>query len=95
MTYTPRRDERFGDLWQLLHFIEDNQCEACRFRKSPYDFDAQFAEEYPMCPEIEAELISEHEVKDLDDKGQDGVVCTRFKLGDPPSPEDPHQLTLL
>jgi hypothetical protein len=94
MTYRPHREVRFHDLWDLIHFIESNQCEACRFRKSPYDFDPNFATEFPMCPEVEADVISEEPVEALDDMGDQGVVCSRFKQGDPPMPEDPDQLVL-
>lgn len=94
LTYTAHRDERFQYVTEVIQFIEENQCEVCRFRKSPAEWDADHAVEYPMCPEIESTLIAEKPVEELDDKGSAGVVCSRFKLGDPPSPVDPDQLVL-
>lgn len=94
MTYTPGRDGRFHYLWDLISFIEDNQCEVCYFRKRE-DEDGNHAKEYPMCYEIEGQLILEEPVEELEDAGPKGVVCTKFKMGDPPPPTDPNQLELL
>ena len=95
MSYKPHREYRFHDIWDLIHFIEENQCEACYFRKNPHEHDLQFATDYPMCYEIEGSIMSEEPVEELDDAGDSGVVCKRFKLGDPQPPDDPHQLSLL
>lgn len=69
--YTARRDYRFEYVWDLMKFIEDEQCHDCAFKSD--------RDEYPMCFEIEAELISEQPVPALDDKGDDGVYCTRYR----------------
>jgi hypothetical protein len=94
MTYTAHRDNRFEYVDDVIRFIEENQCEACYFRKTWYEWGGDFAQDYPMCPEIEAPLSLEEPVAELDDKGSAGVVCSKFKLGDVPPPVDPDQLVL-
>ena len=94
MTYTAHRDHRFEYVTDVMDFIEDNQCKVCRFRKNPNEWDRAHAEEYPMCLEIEPKVITEEPVEELDDAGPLGVVCSLFKLGDPPPPKDPDQLML-
>lgn len=76
--YTPGRDGRFEYLWELMHFIEDNQCHSCVFSKMVTDRNTH-GMEYPMCWEIEGALINEEPVPDLDDRGDEGVVCTRYR----------------
>lgn len=71
MTYKATRDHRFEYVWDVMQFIEERQCETCAFKSDRDD--------YPMCFEIEAELISEEPVASLDDRGDDGVVCTRYR----------------
>lgn len=72
--YTPHRDERFDYIWELMEFIEETQCGTCAFKSDRF--------ENPMCFEIEAEIIDEKPVADLDDKGSDGVECTRYRNDD-------------
>lgn len=80
MMYTPHRDGRFHYLWDLMQFIEREQCRSCMFSKlNDPDEDKDHAEEYPMCYEIEGAIITEEPVEALDDRGTDGVVCTRYK----------------
>lgn len=81
MTYKPQRDRRFEYLWEVMAFIEDNQCRSCKFsRLQDPDEEKNFAEEYPMCPEIEGALLTEEPVEALDDVGDDGVVCRKYQV---------------
>lgn len=79
--YTPHRDSRFEYVWDVMQFIEENQCRNnCAFSKlNDHDEDKSHAEEYPMCYEIEGAIILEEPVAALDDHGDDGVVCTKFR----------------
>lgn len=70
MTYKPRRDYRFEYLWDAIKFIEERQCNNCVFKSD--------RPEYPMCFEIEAQLIEEKPVDEIDDLGDDGIVCRLF-----------------
>lgn len=82
-------------LWDLIGSIEENQCVTCRFRKNP-DEEGQHAIEYPMCFEVEGELIQENEPVEALDRTESGmVVCTKYLPGDPwDFVPDPDQLTL-
>ena len=71
MTYTAKRDNRFEYVWDVMSFIEANQCWSCAFKS---DRDG-----YPMCGEIELPLMEEKPVEALDDAGDDGVVCTKYR----------------
>lgn len=95
--YTPHRDGRFHYLWDLMEFIEDNQCRKnCAFSKlNDPDTAADHANEYPMCYEIEGAIITEEPVADLDDHGDDGVVCTRYRDYDLVKQAEPEQGRLL
>lgn len=96
MTYTPSRDSRFEYIEDLITFIEENQCRFCYFRKHPNQGDdPDHAESYPMCYAQEGAVYMEEPMDTLDDKGDDGVVCNLFKLGEPPLPVDPDQLSLI
>jgi hypothetical protein len=86
VTYTPHRDERFEYITDLMGFIEENQCTVCYFRSD--------REEYPMCFEIEGQIFTEEPVAELEDVGTQGVVCTKFRLDDPPEPVDTNQIPL-
>lgn len=70
VVYKPQRDSRFEYIWDLMQFIEERQCERCSLKSD--------RPEYPMCFEIEAEILDEKPVADLDDRGEYGVVCTRY-----------------
>lgn len=84
MNYQPSRDHRFEYLWEVMSFIEERQCNTCRFKSD--------REDYSMCFEIEADLLDEGPVEALDDRGDDGVVCTKYATEQEPVDED--QLTL-
>lgn len=80
MTYTPKRDEKFYYIWDLMNYIEEKQCKTCSFSKIVQDPDNEpHSSEYPMCFEIEAEIIAEQPVEALDDAGDGGVVCSRYR----------------
>jgi hypothetical protein len=69
--YKPHRDSRFEYVWEVMEFIETRQCVTCAYKAG--------LEETPMCGPIENELIMEKPVADLDDVGDDGVVCRRYR----------------
>lgn len=93
--YTPHRDERFEYLWDLMHFIENNQCRTCAFSKIVTDHNAH-AYEYPMCWGIEAQIMAESgAVAALDDHGDDGVVCKDYRDAEEASKAHPDQGRLL
>lgn len=82
MALTPNK-AGYQYLWDMITDIEQNQCVTCRFRKNPDD-EGQHAQEYPMCFEVEGEIIVEDspvEALDKDDSGD--VVCTKYTKGDP------------
>ena len=87
--YIPRRDYRFEYIWDAIKFVEEYQCVTCRFRK---DADSEF----PMCFEVEAAIMAEDgPVEALDDLGDSGVVCVKYRRGNPEDfVVDPDQLTL-
>ena len=87
--YKPHRDERFDYVWEVMEFIEERQCKTCAFRVP------EQRSEYAMCEEIAAELIEMRAVEALDDRGDDGVVCTSYRDADLAEPEHPDQLRLL
>ena len=69
--YIPRRDSRFEYIWELLSHVEERQCNDCFFKSD--------REGYPMCGEVEAQVIEEGPVVELDDRGEHGVVCTKYR----------------
>lgn len=78
--YAPKRDHRFEYLWDAMAFIEENQCVSCAFGKlNDPDEDSSHAAEYPMCYKIEGEFIMEEPVEAIDDRGDEGVVCTLYR----------------
>ena len=63
-----------------MNFIEEMQCKSCAFSKIVQDPENEpHSSAYPMCFEIESELIAGGPVAALDDMGNDGVVCTKYK----------------
>lgn len=74
--YKPHRDHRFEYLWDMMSFIEDNQCRTCVFRRTD-------DEDYPMCFEISGLLIEEEPVEQIDDIGELGLSCTKYRNGEP------------
>ena len=94
--YTPHRDSRFEYVFELIHFIEENQCRTCAFSKlQDHDEDKATAEEYPMCYPIEGEIMLEHPMACLDDRGAEGVVCTNYRNAELASQAHPDQGRLL
>ena len=75
------RTSRFDYLWDLMSFIEDNQCRKdCAFSKlNDPDQDADHAEEYPMCFQIEGNIIIEEPVEELDEQSDGTVICNRYR----------------
>lgn len=78
--YKPRRDERFEYIWEAMRFIEDSQCKTCAFSKKAQDPDNEpHSSQYPMCYEIEAVLLQERPVEELEDAGLQGIICTKYR----------------
>lgn len=93
--YKAHRDERFEYLWDAMHFIEENQCRTCAYSKLVTDPGAH-AEDYPMCWNIEAQIIAEDGlVSALEDAGNDGIVCTEYRNAELAAQEHPDQGRLL
>lgn len=87
MTYTAHRDYRFEYVGDVIEFIEERQCVTCKFC-----FDDPWT---PMCGEISGAIVSEGPVEELDDLGDDGVVCRKYESLPPePEPVDEDQLEL-
>ena len=74
--YRPHRDERFYYVWEAMHHLEENQCNTCVF-KNTGDPD------YPMCLPISGQFILEEPVEEINDLGSDGLVCTKYRNGEP------------
>jgi hypothetical protein len=91
--YQPHRDRRFEYVWEVMSFIEDNQCGTCAF-KNPHG-ENTIGEPYMMCGPIEYELTVENPVEGLDDVGDDGVVCRLYREETLVEQEHPDQLRLL
>ena len=71
--YQPKRDYRFEYMHEALNHVEDNQCRECVFRKpDPNAYG-------PMCVEIEAQFIMEEPIIEIDDLGDSGLHCTKFR----------------
>lgn len=58
-------------MWDLIEYIEAGQCFDCAFKTD--------VAEYPMCNTVMVPLVDMEPVEVLDDKGDDGVVCTRYR----------------
>lgn len=74
------------DTWEVIWTLEESQCSDCRFRKS-VTYDGQHAIDFPMCYEVEGNLIV-NDLVDLSshpiDRTDDGtLVCTKYRPGDP------------
>jgi hypothetical protein len=69
--YTPTRDYRFEYASQAIAFIELRQCHTCLFKENSTD--------YPMCYEIAGSIVMEQPVEDIDDRGNEGIVCTKYE----------------
>lgn len=87
MKYVPGRDYRFEYLDDVMLFVEEYQCGTCAFKSDRPD--------YPMCFEVEAELFAENgPVQALDDLGEHGVECVRYRNVDDYTFPDPLQMEL-
>lgn len=84
--YTAHRDYRFEYAHDVVHFIEEYQCGNCAFRKTD--------DEDTMCDEIAIGLLLQEPLADLDDKGDAGVVCTRYRNESDHTFPDPLQMEL-
>jgi hypothetical protein len=78
MTYTPSRDYRFEYIHDAIHFIEENQCRSCTFKKDTAT-DGLHAVDYPMCYEVEGEFYLEEPMDIIDDRGDAGIVCLKYR----------------
>lgn len=80
--YKAHRDYRFEYAHDVIHFIEEEQCYDCAFRNEGGDM---------MCDSIAIGLLLEKTLEDLDDRGEDGVVCTAYlpAQDEPVDPDHP------
>ncbi len=76
--YIPRRDYRFEYVTEAMEFVEVQECSTCVFREEG---------EYPMCLPIAAKMTLEEPVEEINDLGDDGISCTKYKQGDPTPPQ--------
>jgi len=74
MTYTAHRNHRFQYAHEVIEFIEAGQCFDCVFRNDD--------PEMPMFHEIAGSIVTEMPVEELEDVGNDGIVCTKYRQGD-------------
>jgi hypothetical protein len=72
--YRPHRDYRFEYVTDAINHIEQLQCGSCVFREEG---------EYPMCLPISGNIILEEPVEEINDLGRAGLVCTKYRLGEP------------
>lgn len=71
MSYKPHRDHRFEYATDAINFIEERQCATCVFKEDE--------EEYPMCYEFSGEILLEHTVEEIDDLGDEGLICRKYE----------------
>lgn len=74
--YTPHRDNRFQYMWELMSYLERRQCHSCAFKHEHGE--SSNGQPYTMCGKVESLIIQEMPVADLDDRGEHGVVCTKY-----------------
>lgn len=72
--YRPHRDRRFEYVTDAINHIEEIQCGSCVFREKG---------EFPMCLPISGQLILEEPVEEIDDLDERGLLCTKYRLGEP------------
>lgn len=53
-------------------YLEETQCKTCKLRKTLVDPD----EEFPMCYKIEGGFLLEEPIAEIEDVGDEGLVCT-------------------
>lgn len=76
MTYTPHRDPRFEYVHEAIEFIEETQCRVCVFRRTDDD-------DYPMCFPVSGDFYLEEPMDYITDLEDQGLVCQKFKVGNP------------
>jgi len=87
MTYKAHRDYRFEYVGDVIEFIEERQCVTCKFQTDDPSM--------PMCWEFSGAIVCEEPVEELDDLGDDGIVCRKYEpLPPEPEPVDEYQLKL-
>lgn len=85
--YKPHRDERFHYAHEALQFIEELQCKACAFKETDDP-------SMPMCLEIAGRFFDEEPIEEIDDLGNDGLRCTKYRSEELASEEHPDQSQL-
>lgn len=78
--YNPRRTARFEYLWEVMNFVEENQCRMCVHSKlKDPDENKSHAEEYPMCYEVEGAMMLEEPVHEFDEDEHGLITCNKFE----------------
>lgn len=70
MTYIPRRDYRFEYVTEAISFVEERQCIDCFFKESG---------EFPMCMEIQGNVMLEEPIEEWSDLGDEGLLCNKYR----------------
>lgn len=78
MVYTPQRDRRFEYVTDAISWLEESQCNTCVFREEG---------EFSMCLKISGQMILEEPVEEIDDQGDNGLLCTKHRDGTPTPPQ--------
>ena len=83
MSYEPGRKDGYYYIWELMADIEERQCRTCVFSKIVDDpKNEPHSSEYPMCFQIEGEIVAENGPVEALDKTDDGVVCSQYRNAD-------------
>jgi hypothetical protein len=77
--YKPHRG-RFHYIHEAIFFLEDKQCGTCVFRNTEDP-------DYPMCVELGGQFFMEEPMPEIVDPGNEDIVCTKYRQGDPTPPE--------
>lgn len=85
--YKPHRDGRFHYIHEAIHFVEEMQCKGCGFKETDDP-------DMPMCLEVSGKFIMEEPVEEIDDLGNDGIRCTKYRSKDLLEQEHPDQSKL-
>jgi len=86
--YKPSRDYRFYYAHEALQFVEEMQCKACGYKETDDP-------NMPMCLEISSKFMLEEPIEEVDDMGDDGLVCTKYKHEELMAQEHPDQQRLV
>lgn len=76
--YVPKRDQRFEYVTDAMNWVEKTQCNTCVFREEG---------EYPMCLPVATKITLEKPVEEIDDQGDNGLLCLKYKEGTPTPPQ--------